>query len=412
MRLAETVNVACQLMETGRQPRVLYVGNSALGKEVSRVLRPQTEVTAAGNVRPTLDTEDLMPARNALSSLYEAQRAAAYAGYAEVAQWASGGSGIKPTAVAFSRVIQFVSRRDVQSESLYSSPMPSLGVDLGSANTAVAAALNGRAWLNTQTGIGVGSGARRVLAADGNLEGLAQWLPVEISNRAARNYVLQLYLEHALAREALRLALREVRPGWPASWRGGERGLMPWFETILASGATLGGTPRPGHAALVLLDGLEPTGLCNLVLDVNGIAPALGAAAAVEPLAVAQVWDSGGLMRLATVIAPVGVRNLAAGQPAVRVRMAYAGGENASVEVPAGSIKVIPLAAGQTATLTVQPLRNLDVGRGPGRTATLRDVRGSAGGILVDARGRPLALPKDERARREANQRWLWAVEN
>jgi hypothetical protein len=42
----------------------------------------------------------------------------------------------------------------------------------------------------------------------------------------------------------------------------------------------------------------------------------------------------------------------------------------------------------------------------------LRDLRGSALGLVVDARGRPLALPAEARARRETVQRWLWSMEN
>jgi hypothetical protein len=425
LRLAETVNVACQLMETGRQPRVLYAGNSALSKEVARLLGQRAEVATADNPRPALETEDLGPMRAALASVYEAQRVSAYHGYTEVKRWVTGGSGLKPSATAFGRLVQFISRRDVPTDRLYSAPAPSLGVDLGSANTTLAAALNGRLALNVHAGLGVGHAAQAVLDAAG-LEAVARWLPVDLPGRAVLEYVLhkslypatvpqtpeELHLEHALAREALRLAAGRTRPGWPASWRGGERGLLPWFDNIIASGAALGNVPRPVQAALLLLDGLELAGLGTLLLDTNGLAAALGAAAAVEPLLAAQVWDSGALPRLATFAAPAGARGLAAGQVAVRVKLAYSGGETANVEVPAGTLQAIPLGPGQTATVTLQPARGLDLGRGPGRSAVVRDLRGSLAGLIVDTRGRPLSLPADARARRDLVQKWAWAVEH
>jgi hypothetical protein len=229
----------------------------------------------------------------------------------------------------------------------------------------------------------------------------------------------ELHLEHALAREALRLAVSQVRAGWPASWRGADRGLLPVFDPIVASGAVLAGTPRAAHAALVLLDALEPAGIFNLLLDVNGVAAALGAIAPVQPLAAAQLWGSNAIQRLAIVIAPFAPRGRSAvgagaqpGQVAVRVKVAGGGGQTADVEVAAGAVQVLslPLAAGQSGAVTVQPARGFDVGRGPGRGVVLRDLRGSTLGVIVDARGRPLALPRDAGKRRETMQKWLWGM--
>jgi hypothetical protein len=217
----------------------------------------------------------------------------------------------------------------------------------------------------------------------------------------------ELHLEHALAREALRLALGQVRFGWPLSWRGADKGLLPAFDPILGAGAALAGAPRPAHAALILLDALEPAGIVPLALDVNGLAPALGAIAAVQPLAVAQLWASGAVPRLGIAVAPVGPQNAQPGQAVVRVKVAVAGGETTEAEVVFGSVKALRVAVGQTATVSVQPARGFDVGRGAGRGVMLRDVRGGGLGVIVDARGRPLRLPRDAAARSEAVQKWL-----
>jgi uncharacterized protein (TIGR01319 family) len=424
LRQAETVRIACQLMEPGRQPHVLYAGNAALRDAITRTLRGQAEVTAAGNVRPGLEAEDIISARHELGAAYEAQRVAAFAGYAEVAQWASSGSGVKPTAMALGRLAQFISKSGPSGAA-----RPALIADVGSANVVLAAAMNGKLWLNAQTGLGVGHSAQAVLERAG-VDALARWLPVETSAAEVREYawhkaaypatlpqeVKELHLEHALAREALRLAAAEVRPGWPVSWRtfGAEGGLMPRFDPILATGAVLAGAPRPAHAALILLDALEPVGVFTLLLDVNGIASALGAAAGVQPLALAQIWGSSAVLRLGTVIAPVGGRGPASGQVAVRVKMTGAGGESTEVEVAHGAVQAlnVPLAAGQTGTVTVQPGRGFDVGRGPGRGVVLRDLPASALGVIVDARGRPLTLARDAQARRAAMQKWLWGMGN
>jgi uncharacterized protein (TIGR01319 family) len=418
MRLAETASLACQLMEAGRQPRVLFMGNAALRDPVAKLLRDRAEVSVAGNVRPTLEAEDLIPARQALATMYETQRAAAYAGYHEIVQWATGGTGVKPTAQALGRLIRFLSSREASGAG-----RSALGVDLGAASTVLAAGVNGKLWLDVQTLTGVGQSAPNVLEQAG-LENIARWLPTETSARAVQEYVLhkaiypatipqepgEVHLELALAREALRLALGRVQPTWPEGWRGLGRGYLPWFDSILATGATLGGAPGPALAALALLDALEPAGIGALLLDVNGIAPALGATAAVEPLALAQVWGSGAVPRAGTFIAPVGPRAAPGSQVAVRVKIAAATGEAVTVEVPSGSVQALPLPAGQTATVTVQPARGFDVGRGPGRGVSLRDLPGGPLGVVVDARGRPLSLPREAQARREAMRKWLEGI--
>jgi hypothetical protein len=416
MRLAETAGLACQLMETERRPRVLFAGNAALGSDIKRLFGSRATVNIAQNVRPTLDTEDIVTVRHELAVLYASQRIAAFPGYGEAAQWTRGETGVMPTATAFARVVQFLSKCSDSSNI-------TLGVDLGSANTTLAAASNGVLWLNVHCQLGVGHNAQSVLDHT-TLDKITRWLPVEISEGAAREYVInrtlhpntipqelhELYLEHALAREALRAALRLTRPSWPVGWPGGEKGLMPWFDSILACGAVFSGAPRPGHAALILLDALEPTGITSLILDMNGLAPAIGAAATIDPLITAQVLDSGSFLRLGTVVAPVG--RLSAerqrGQVAVRIKMTYANGETAQADVAYGSLQLLPLPVGQSATITLQPARALDLGHGPGRPATLRDVRGGAVGLIVDARGRPLRLPRDAGERRVTLQKWIW----
>ena len=55
----------------------------------------------------------------------------------------------------------------------------------------------------------------------------------------------------------------------------------------------LGRAPRPGQAALMLLDALEPIGVTTLVLDSGGLLPALGGCALAQPLATVQALDAG-----------------------------------------------------------------------------------------------------------------------
>jgi hypothetical protein len=77
--------------------------------------------------------------------------------------------------------------------------------------------------------------------------------------------------------------------------------------------------------------------------------------------------------------------------------------EAESVAVRAGSIVVMPLQPGQRAQLTLQP-RGVDI-KLPRRARTF-EVTGGALGVIIDARGRPLNIPRDAKARREAMREW------
>jgi hypothetical protein len=155
---------------------------------------------------------------------------------------------------------------------------------------------------------------------------------------------------------------------------------------------------------LALLDGVQPTGVTTIVLDQNHIAPALGAAAAVNSTLAVQVLETSTLHNLGTVISPVG--NARFGTPVLRVRITYEDGREVPVEVKQGSIEVLPLPAGQSAKLNLTPLQRYDVGMGgAGRSGGLRVV-GGALGVVIDARGRPLKMPEDPARRRELIRKW------
>jgi hypothetical protein len=184
---------------------------------------------------------------------------------------------------------------------------------------------------------------------------------------------------------------------------------LPWFEPIIAGGGILTQAPTTGQALLMLLDGLQPTGVTTIALDQNGLLPALGAAAEINSILPIHVLDSSTFLSLGTIISPVGSAKY--GSPVLKVKITYEGGAEKSLEVKYGNLEVIPLPMGQPASLQIQPLNRFDVGMGsPGRGGTLTRVAGGALGIIIDARARPLRLPAEPNQRREIQKKWLQAL--
>jgi hypothetical protein len=218
-----------------------------------------------------------------------------------------------------------------------------------------------------------------------------------------------LWLEQAVVREMLREALHIARPAWNLEndLRASKR-VMPYLDPILISGGGIVHLPRPGQALLAVLDGVQPTGISTMLLDVNRAAPALGAVAAIKPLAAASALETGTLVSLGTVISPVG--NGRANETVLSMKINYDDGGELAVEAHYGDLEVWPLLPGQSATIEIHPARRFDVGLGgAGRGGKIRAIGGLVG-LVVDARGRPLRLPEDDERRRQRLRHWVWDV--
>ncbi len=99
------------------------------------------------------------------------------------------------------------------------------------------------------------------------------------------------------------------------------------------------------------------------------------------------------------------------GIPILRARLVNQNGNESQIEVKQGALEIMPLPAGQSGRLYLQPLQHADFGFGPDRTR--EDgiaVTGTALGVVIDARGRPLRFPGDGARRREIIKKWVWTL--
>jgi hypothetical protein len=411
LKLLESVGLACYLMPETHRPEVLYVGNQNLRQEVSSRLENIVKVHVAPNIRPTLENEQLDAAQAQLAEIYGQIRARQIPGVKDLN--AQAGGQLAPTSTAFGRIIRFLGKTHPTAKGV-------LGVDVGASATTIAAAFNGDLTLGVYPQFGLSSMAgTRDLA---RMEDIIRWLPQEIPAGYVQEYLANkslfptsmpvtsedLMIEQAVARQALQGALKLASSSFSARAVIPGSGLLPWFEPILATGSVLTRAPVLAQSMLMLLDGLQPTGVTTIVIDQNYLSPALGAAAAVNPVLAVQVLDSNAFLHLGTVISPLG--NARPGTPVLQLKMTYENGHEASLDVKQGSLEVLPLPVGQTARLQLQPLHRYDVGMGaPGRGGGLRVV-GGALGVVIDARGRPLLLPDDPARRVEMLKKWLWTL--
>jgi hypothetical protein len=412
LSILDAVNKATSLIPEKQRPEVLYAGNQDIIDSVEDRLKNVPRLSTAPNVRPALDVEQLSTAQKKLANVYRSIRSRNLAGIHELDAWTD--NNLLPTATAFGRVIRFLSK-------VYDPIKGVLGVDIGSSAVNIAASFSGDLYTGVYPDIGIGENLDGILAVSHPAD-ILRWMPFEIEEDELKDYIYnkklypnslpvtpeQLLLEQALARQLLSIAVRRLNPSFPRNATRTSPNSLPWFEPIVAAGRVLTGAPTRGQTLLMMLDGLQPTGVSTLVLDQNNIIPALGAAASINSILPIQVLESATLLNLGTVISLSG--SMPFGAPALKVRVTFGDGSESTVDVKYGSLDVIPLPLGQNANLQLHPLNRADIGLGgAGRGGSVR-VTGGVLGVIIDARGRPLRLPKDPNRRRDLHKKWLWSL--
>ncbi len=409
LELVETMALACSMLPEGERPQMFFAGNTALRQKVVDVVGGQAPVHSVDNVLPSPTVENPVGLQKELDSLYRQKQLAQLPGGEVFQRWLN--VPLMPVSESFARHVQYLWYLD-------ESPKGTLGIEVGAANTLVTAVFGGEPAVTVGAGMGSVYGLERILEKR-SAEAFLRWMPTPFKPEQVQSVLLyrslwpasipqeaeELWLEQGIIREVIREALQTARSAWRPGRAQPYLQLTPLFDPILVGGGALAVAPRPGQVALMVLDAVEPIGISTLLLDVHGLAPVLGAVATLKPLAAVEVVDNGGLVNLATVIAPVGPGRK--GEVILRIRVHYEKGGSLDVEVPYGSLEVLPLPPGEEAVLELRPRGRIDVGLGPGRGGKRR-VRGGLVGLIVDARGRPLQLPADPYARMAQVQQWLW----
>ncbi|WP_119065149.1 glutamate mutase L [Aggregatilinea lenta] len=401
--MAGTVRDALMAMR-GQPPSVLYAGNRALRPQIKRLLSTRAAMFYAPNVRPDMREEQVFPAQIELSLAYDDFRSHQPGGFAEVARYSP--IGIVPTVQGTISAVRYLTelpRRGVGP----------LVVDIGSTNSALVAGVHKETRFSVHTGLGIGHSLVDTLDTL-KLDTLRKWLPPDVTddelwdyahNKALRPATVpgsprDLMIEQAVAREIVRRMVRGSR----AEWGLGRGDLPPAFSPVIAAGAVLTDAQHPGVSAMLLLDALQPVGITELRLDPYNLLSGLGVAAYLKPIITVQMLDGDALLPLATAFSPLGAaRN---GQSAMTVQIRPASGRTITHTVRGGEIWMAPVSPGMVCNVSIKLRRGLSIN---GKRRLKLHVVAGAAGIIFDARGRPLALPRPkERVARF--ERWLAAM--
>jgi uncharacterized protein (TIGR01319 family) len=430
---AKVVEIAERIAPARPQPRfgknyrmpLIYAGNQDATELVRDALGDSVELFVAPNLRPVLERENLGPARDRIHDLFLEHVMAHAPGYDKLIRWTD--APIMPTPGAVGDILQMIAKRE---------GINAVGVDIGGATTDVFSVFSGNFNRTVSANLGMSYSISNVCAEAG-MANILRWVHVDMNERTLRNRVKNkmirpttipqtleaLIFEQAVAREALRLAYAQHKEfattlkgvqqqrtvGDMFSQQEGGQSIVDnmALDLLVASGGVLSHAPRMEQTAAMLIDAFEPEGLTTLAKDSIFMMPHLGVLAQVHPQAAIEVFERDCLVYLGTCVAPKGNGSL--GKPCFSFRLSGPG-LNEAGDVRVGEMRKIPLEAGQTATISVEPTRGFDCGAGPGKSIE-KQIRGGAVGVILDGRGRPLQLPEDESQRRELLTAWVHALD-
>jgi len=179
------------------------------------------------------------------------------------------------------------------------------------------------------------------------------------------------------------------------------------YDPILVSGSTLTRAASPQQTLLTLLDGIQPAGITTLILDKHSIIQSLGVAGLIQPYLPVQVLESTAFTSLATVVSLVSESPL--GKEILNARLEYENGKFVEVTVSHGSIIALPLRPGESGKLYLEPQHRTRI-EASGLVEDFYKVNGGILGLVIDARGRPLEMPSNDKQRDAMVAGWVTAL--
>ncbi len=429
VELAEFIKAASPRHRLGAMYEIpiVYAGNKYVRPQIEELLGEQFALQIVDNIRPTLEIENPEPARSAVHELFMEHVMSHAPGYSKLMKWTP--VPIMPTPAgegAMFRTFAQAHRANL------------IGVGLGGATTNVYSHYDNKFVRSVSANLGMSYSICNVLKETG-LENIMRWIPFEIDRANVRDRLRnkmirpttiphtlkQLIVEHAVAREALRLGLehhkliarpllgakreQSIEERLDSQLRSGTYINMTNVEWVGGTGGLLSHAPRRVQSMLNLIDGFGVEGVTKLFQDSVFMIPHLGVLSTVHRKAALEIFEKDCLIRLGTCVGFSGKLNPDNyGKEIASLKITMPDGEVLDREIEYGTIQKIELGEGKTAEIEgrVQSPFSLTTKEGTDRNFKVT-VEGGVVGIIIDARGRPVDLPEDDEARRMKLREWF-----
>ncbi|MFH2055094.1 MAG: glutamate mutase L, partial [bacterium] len=407
---------------------VIYAGNVNAREPVIAALSEKVDLKVTDNIRPVLERENLLPAREMIHDLFLEHVMQQAPGYKKLMSWTD--APIMPTPGAVGLIMKTIA--DMENIEV-------VGVDIGGATTDIFSVFKGVFNRTVSANLGMSYSVSNVFAEAG-LENVMRWVPFDMDERDLRNRVKnkmirpttipqsmeELIFEQAIAKEALRLAFiqhknfatelkgvqqqRTIADAFEQSAAGATLVNMLTLNMLIGSGGVLSHAPRRQQSALMMIDSFLPEGITRLAVDSIFMMPQLGVLTEVHKGAATEVFNKDCLIHLGTCLAPVGESK--AGKEVLKYKFEFPDGRNEEGSLMFGEMKKFELGFDEKTNLPLKakavltPDGRHDIGGGRGAKVETT-VSGGVVGIILDGRGRPFVLPTDNAERVKNLKEWM-----
>ena len=399
---------------------VIYAGNNKAHEKITEILGDSTALIITENLRPTLERENLMPARHKIHDIFLEHVMQQAPGYPKLMKMV--GAPIMPTPAAVGTMTEKFAKAN---------NFNVLAVDIGGATTDVFSVFNEVFNRTVSANLGMSYSISNVMAEAG-LANILRWLPFDMDEQDLRNRlknkmirpttipqtVEDLQIEHAVAREALRLAFdqhkalavglkgvqqeRSISDAFDQTSSGASLINVMKLDYVIGSGGILAHSPRRTQSMMMMIDAYQPEGITRMAVDSIFMMPHLGVLAQISEKAALDVFYHDCLVRLGTCLAPKGLAK--EGQLAMEWEVTTPDGKKEAGQLRFGDILHVPLDSPK-AKLVARPASGFDMGSGPGNKVEA-EIEGGVVGLVLDGRGRPFNLAKDASRRRADLGKW------
>ncbi|MDB4743221.1 glutamate mutase L, partial [Planctomicrobium sp.] len=272
------------------QMPVIFAGNKDAADEITNTFDESVTLSVIDNVRPTMENENLAPARDKIHDLFLEHVMAHAPGYERLMKLTD--APIMPTPGAVGDILQQIAK---------ARGINCVGVDIGGATTDVFSVFKGEDSQpvfnrTVSANLGMSYSISNVCSETG-MENVLRWVGQSMDERELRNRVKNkmirpttipqsleaLEFEQAVAREALRLAYQQHKEfattlkgvqqqrtvGDTFSQKSGGQSIVDNMQLnlLVASGGVLSHAPEMRQTAQMMVDAFEPEGITEIAKD-------------------------------------------------------------------------------------------------------------------------------------------------
>jgi len=438
--ISHVVELAEILAAANPQPRlgqnyklpVIYAGNKNAQKQIKDTLGNMVDLDIVDNIRPVLEQENLEPSRDKIHDLFMEHVMQQAPGYKKLMSWTD--APIMPTPGAVGSLIEMIAEKENISV---------VGVDIGGATTDIFSVFQKKFNRTVSANLGMSYSICNVLAESG-LDNVLRWVPFDIDRKELTNRIgnkmirpttvpqslEELFIEQAIAREALRLSFKQhkefavglkgvqkertISDAFDQSGSGESLVNMMDLDLLVGSGGVLSHAPRREQSAKMLIDSFMPEGITQLAVDSIFMMPQLGVLANIDKKnlgeearnAALEVFNKDCLIRLGTCISPIG--NVKTGTTVLSVKLEFSDKKVIEKDIQKNQLYRIK-AEYEPIKAEIIPHKKMDIGSGAGEPINTT-IYGGLVGIIMDGRDRPISIPTDPKERLSYLNDWSNAL--